>query len=221
MPITIHLRVHGERELLQRVADWLAPHSCKYLAVYEEEANRPHMHANIEYNLTLSTFRQKLRATFKLTGNAEYGLEEVRDLEKADRYICKGLKGVLPVILAKSTLKYTDEFIKENHQKYWEINKELNPEGIKKRDRALTFVQQIAKELKEKTPPDGYSYDIHTKYLVYVKMMKSLGDLGKTFDKNVLKKLHNGVMLQLCPREISREMFIELFPDEWEYTPFR
>lgn len=94
----------------------------------------------------LQAFRVALtRAVPGLKGNAAYSATEVKDVEKYERYMCKGESdGVGPQVCWRNSLKYLDDKLDELHVAYWETNRTL-----KKRTAGsmVDFVVEEAKRL--------------------------------------------------------------------------
>lgn len=131
----------------------------------------PHIHLYIEYNKTVSTYRQQFslgpNAPFKsYKGNGDHSIKphppkledvSVDDMSRNFQYLCKGWKGedeVLraPIVLYNNMDAKTPEVIKEHQDAYWLIHATTVEEHkAMTKDDVLNAENKIAK--KKPKPP--------------------------------------------------------------------
>ena len=111
--VLLHLRVFFKFEDLPKIYQFVK-NNCEYYLVVQEgddidsmdPETRPHIHAILSYNLTLSTLRQvfhKVTAN-AYVGNGAYSLAEVKKVDSMHQYVCKGKdKDTFPVVLINSS----------------------------------------------------------------------------------------------------------------------
>jgi len=206
----IHLRLTVSDEMIQEFGAWLKSIVCKYLVVYEESKEGvEHYHCHFQFindtKKPLEAFRKKLIHKFSfLTGNRQYALAITDDEYKHDCYICKGDSlEVLPVVKFKSNLKYTDEYLEECHQKYWQVNKEIK-QTVKK----ITFVRLIADKCSDIDTSKSLQF---LRKEIFNTTMSMLGSHGKSLDEIIIRRLVNGVLNILVPFQFSEYMYQRTF----------
>ena len=214
---TYHLRVHTFSDHLAVVAEWVRKHSFTCLIV-EETATRDHLHALFTIAKTMEQWRKDFKNEFPdLEGNKHYGLKKARSELGLEDYLCKGGKeGELPTILERSP-SWTDEKILAHHLSYHKRHTDMELAntivktgsdvvtniGMKTIIRQPTFPEKIANFVSKEYPLKKWVLcDENDRKLLYRIMMRKLGDGGKTFDVTVLKKLFNGICLQLCEADV-------------------
>lgn len=139
----------------QRMSQWLAAVATCYFVVFEcHSGENPHVHAIYETDKTLNACRVSFKRKFDdKVGNGSYSLKECDDdIDAYMRYMCKGnSKDDLPDVKIRQGLEYTDDKIKEWHDKYWVNNASL-AENKKKRklvrsgETAVETVERLCKE---------------------------------------------------------------------------
>lgn len=230
---------HLEDEALQEVAKWIAT-TGKMVFIVKEISIREghHIHSLSQFARTPSTFRQQFIDKFEqYKGRDKRGIYSVKpeklaqeqpedpygehDVDKALRYLCKGeKKGTLPIIFQNTLI--SEEKVREYHMAYWQINERLTTketpqkEAIKKREKALTFVQEIAQKILQNNDKE-WDYDHHTKTVVFNHVMTGLGVKGKTLDAIIVRRLCYGVMNIIAPAAMKQHMWSQVFPDSYEY----
>lgn len=229
---------HIEDEQLKDVAKWITTIGKKVIVVKEISIkDGHHIHALAEFPQTPSTFRQVFLKQFKEYKNKK-GIYSVKPkkidvlpvefsadncFNRALRYLCKGENdSTLPVVFENTFL--TQEQIIQYHDAYWQINHQISSEegkspevsAIKKREKALTFVQEIAQKILSKGDKD-WGYDHHTKTVVFNQVMTGLGVKGKTLDAIIVRRLCYGVMNIIAPAAMKEQMWSQVFPNEYEY----
>lgn len=190
--------------------DFVTRLSCQCLIVKhdaDEDVARPHCHLVINYNKTLSTFRQQFKKKFpNYEGNKDYQLKDCSDDgEKPLWYICKMDQ---PEVLYK--MNYTEKDIERFHQesenyvnalKKQKQNENVKPpKEYKEKVKTLTFPQIVAKEMQRKYLNIVWDFGFreHRRY-VFETTCDMLGQYGKTLDDLIIHRLMNGVMMILEP----------------------
>jgi len=220
------LRVHEGCYPLSTVAIWVRHNTMECLIV-REEANREHFHAIFTIRKKIEQFRKDFRKEFpELKGNSGYSLKDVKSQIGIEDYLCKGeAQGSLPDVIEASPI-WTEEKVKGHHESYWKRHEGCKTEDeanhlaktgndtvilsgtintlSKLKVRTPTAVEKIAARLRREDPERIWTYhqQSHRKE-VHQLMMRHLGDVGKTFDKLILKRIFNGVWLQLAPQEVT------------------
>lgn len=230
---------HLEDEALQEVAKWIATTGKMVFTVKEISMKEGHhIHSVSQFGRTPSTFRQQFIDKFpQYKGKDKRGIYSVKpekiaqeqpedyysetELDKTLRYLCKGAnKGTLPIIFQNTLL--SEEQVRGYHMAFWQINEKITnretpqKEAIKKREKPLTFVQEIAQKIMEKNDKE-WDYDHHTKVVVFNQVMTSLGVKGKTLDAIIVRRLCYGVMNIIAPQAMKQHMWSQVFPDSYEY----
>jgi len=190
--------------------------------VVREHATREHFHALFSSRKKIEQFRKDFRKNFPdLKGNSGYSLKDVKSEIGIQDYICKGDSlGIMPEVLEASPM-WDETKIKGHHESYWNRHEHHKSEeeanvlaktgndtliisGMKTKVRTPTFIEKVANKLRKQDPEREWQFrlEIHRKH-IYRTMMESLGESGKAFDKQILKRLFNGVCLQLCEAEVT------------------
>jgi hypothetical protein len=120
----IALRV--DKDPLEVVA-WLESKKYGGFAVEENVLTGDNRHWHflvIGQSINIRSFREMLKkAVTSLKGNGSYSAIQVRDLEKYERYMCKGTKlHDLPKVIWSNSLKYIPTVIERLHCDYWSEN---------------------------------------------------------------------------------------------------
>lgn len=105
-----------------------------YFIVREGHVDNPHMHAVVFSEKTLAAFRSKFvrQVLGGAHGNGAYSITKVKDLDKYERYMCKGASSAeAPDVVAVNGIKYSWEWIHDTHERYWATNEELHAKRAK------------------------------------------------------------------------------------------
>lgn len=131
-----------KEKALAYLSKWFAT----YFVVEEnnEQLDNPHLHLFGRSEKTITQLRNAVnRAGWK--GNKCYSLKTCDvDTERYVRYMCKGPDASTgPTIIARQGFDYTDEFISQQHEAYWDENKAL---GLRKRklEKAAAYSNLVA-----------------------------------------------------------------------------
>lgn len=99
-----------------------------YFVVSELEHSNPHCHGYIHTTKKIHSFRMQFKRAVipDSTGNGAYSVTAVRDVDKYYRYMCKGdAKEVMPVVVCKEGVLFSDQWVRDRHDAYWTCNDEL------------------------------------------------------------------------------------------------
>jgi len=145
------LRVDVLPTTREKLDTFLTKHCEAWIVAYEEAGDNKHIHAIIDSHKKDKDLRNALRLLG--TGNRSYSLKQCTD-DYVDyiRYICKGVdKDQPPVIWTYQGLDYSEEVIREAHDKYWVTNEAYKENASKRRKLdSVTVVEALEKLAKEK-----------------------------------------------------------------------
>jgi len=197
------------------IVDWLASHGS-YVVVAEGGDSNPHVHALLECDLDIRMLRQNLRRKLQfLRGNGDYSLTSVRDGEKYERYICKGESdSCLPSIVSRMGVRFTEDWVKERHGAYWQLQADYKSRHKRKGLHSSTIVEKVEEICKNKAIRWDKEFEIGAEYLRLV----SEGKKGVNIHQ--LRATVKGVQLQLCPDDAAiTRLLHEAFPGS-DYPAF-
>lgn len=193
MPLltTTHIALRIDKDIDPVIA-WLNKHGYGGFGVREGDGT-----SNVHWQFHLVVSGKTLKAVRSLfkrelpgfNGNGEYSMSEVDDVDKYDRYLCKGGSDTdLPIVVWRNSIEFTTEKVAELHRAYWVENQKIR----KKRSRgcAIDGVIDICKEQKI-----DYN-DRRAISRVYIKM---LGEQGRPINLFSMRANINAVQLALCP----------------------
>lgn len=184
---------------------WLTSMSFGGFAVREVSGDNEHWHWLLERpnndKKKLQALRVGLtRAVPELKGNAGYSLTEVRDVDKYERYMCKGnSESEMPDVAWRESIKYSESRIQELHDSYWSTNREL----ATARKRQLPPVDEVTQKCKEARIDWKDRTAIAREYIkVYVARKKAINIFQVKSTVNVIQCL-------LCPDDKAIEVLAE------------
>lgn len=149
-----------------------------------------HFHWILFTDKTIKAIRSSLTRTLPVSGNGSYSLTVCRDVEKYQRYMCKGTaEGSGPDIVWSNGLGFDFEVL---HQQYWSVHKELK----RKRENTATFVLE---ECKRTGVRWNDRIDISKIYI------KALSDQNKPINLFTVRSNVNLIQTHLCPTEAAIE----------------
>ena len=197
--LLIALRVDKE---LPAVLDFIGERGCGGFGVREVSNGNEHWHFLLETDKfrNIQSFRVTLtRVIPNLKGNAAYSATTVDDVEKYERYMCKGnSEGESPEIAWRNSLKYIDDKIGELHAAYWKENMKL------KKRKVGSVIDYIVDECKR----EGVEWKDRDK--IAVKYVSEIAKRAKPFNQFAARSAVNAIQLQLCPDDSAIRMFAEL-----------
>lgn len=182
----VALRIDGA---LTAVLTWLAEIAAGGFGVREVAGDNEHWHFLVEsektYKAVRCSFNKKVP---ELKGNGAYSMSEVEDLEKYERYLCKGESdGEGPEVVWRNSVKYTEEKCSELHGAYWEENRKL------KKRKVGSMIDWVIDEAKRQNIAWNNRDKIAEIYI------KELGVRSKPINCFSIRSNLNAVQFALCP----------------------
>lgn len=168
----------------------------------ELDANRPHIHCYIDYKLTMSTFRQRLKKEFpQMDGNKDYSLKQVDNPASLMSYICKEgdvkYKGFSDEEKSQILPWVTKEEYKKNEQK--KVNGNCN--------------QFIVEELQKKYPGRKWLYVPEDMSIIVSCIQRVYGAGFKQISSVKVRDNALGILNSLNVGSLHNKLFSEAFPD--------
>lgn len=111
-----------------KLVEWLNKDTGAYLVVKELEDSNPHFHAVLHSKRVITAVRTSFRKTVLdgRAGNGAYSITPVKDLDKYQRYMCKGeSRDVEPHVVSSNGIEYSAEAVSEWHAAYWATNAQI------------------------------------------------------------------------------------------------
>lgn len=195
---------------------WIAKVSVGHAAVREhgEETGKDHIHAIIQVeDKKLQAVRMELRRKFPcLTGNkAAYSLSEVRDMEKMERYLCKGASAEEePVFVSRCGIRYSDEWKSERHSEYWRLNFQYRQDKSAGKKRKLSFVDFVEEEAKKRKIVWS---DVESLKSLYIEL--AFGERRGSINRTQIESCVNALIGRLCPDGRACEFVKERIFGTW------
>lgn len=117
----VAIRVDGDN-YAQQLRDFLTSDGAALCVRETVEGENPHYHAVLHSDRKVPAIRMALKRMLGITGNGQYSLAEVRDLDKYQRYMMKGPSAdVMPEIIAAVGIQYQDnDWRQDKHDAFWE-----------------------------------------------------------------------------------------------------
>lgn len=176
------------------IVEYLDSTGGAYLLVREGGDDNPHVHAIMESDREIRMLRQDLKRKLSwLAGNGDYSLATVRDLEKYERYCCKGHEGGAAIVVARMGIRYSDSFLEERRSQYWQEQADYKARHKRKGLHSATIVEKVEEICKNK----GIRWDQESK--IGAEYLKLLSEGKKGVNAYQLRAVVKGVQLQLCP----------------------
>lgn len=183
------------------VKDWVEKEALTGFAVREVAGENEHWHWLLRdvRERKLHALRVKLtRAVSELTGNGSYSLTECRDVEKYERYLCKGeSEGAGVEIAWRHSLEYTDAWVEDTHKAYWSENRRL------KKKRGMGVMDHVIDEARRLNVPWSNRAKIGELYI------RELAARSKPINTFAVKAAVNGIQVQLCPGDEAIKQLCE------------
>lgn len=145
----------------------------------------------------LNSIRNDLKRKFpSLKGNnAHYSLTTVRDLDKIERYLCKGESAAAaPVFVSTLGIRYNDQWKSECHSNYWRLNFHHQKDKAAGEKRKLCFVDFCEEEAKKRKILWSDAEKLRD---LYVEL--SIGESRRSLNKNQCDSAVNVLIGRLCP----------------------
>lgn len=191
MSTVIALRVDGDD-------DSMLPTFCEadggaYFVVHEIADSGSHYHAVLHSTRDLQAVRMAFRRMFpELRGNQAYSISVVKDLNKYQRYLCKGVsRDLAPEVVGAYGINYGSlEWQDEQHAAYWDNNDDL----LRSRSR-LSVVDAVVEACRA----DAISWNDREKIgEIYIRELVSRSKAINIFS---VRASLNLVQVQLCPTD--------------------
>lgn len=184
-----------------QVKAWVEKEELTGFAVREVVATNEHWHWLLRdvKARKLHALRVKLtRSVSELSGNGAYSMTECRDVEKYERYLCKGESEGAGVDVAwRHSLEYSDDWIESHHRSYWEENKRL------KKKRSLGVMDHVIDAAKRQ----NVKWDDRKKIAeLYI---RELAARSKPINTYAVKSAVNGIQVQLCPDDGAIQQLLD------------
>lgn len=175
--------------------DWLSSQGS-WWAVKELEDNNPHFHIYLRSDKKISAIRADFKRKFPdLKGNGKYSITVCRDPESYAKYMAKG--GSVeqePEVVGRYGLEYSDEWISDQHEAYWERNRQLTVAR-----RKVNICDAIVAICKE----ENVKWD--DRKLICEKYIRECGARNRAFSLYSVRSVVNLVSLKLCPNDEALE----------------
>lgn len=175
--------------------------STSHVVVREagDETGKDHIHALLvcDENCKLQSVRMDLRRKFPaLTGNkAAYSLSEVKDLEKYERYLCKGASAdEQPRIVSTEGLRYDDMWKSDMHEAYWRLNFQHQQDISESKKQKLSFTDFLEVEAKKRKILWSDPEKLRDLYIEL-----SFSERRGVLNKNQIDSVVNQLIGRLCP----------------------
>lgn len=186
------IRIDGQ--FTEDIKQFFTKDGGSYLVVKELENSNPHMHAVLHSDRKPQALRMALKRVLPSSGNGAYSLSVVKDLDKYQRYICKGAAlDVMPEVLAAYGMEYgDDDWVKNCHESYWDEN-----ERISKR-RRLENVDDVVLEIVRQQ-----SIDWSNREKIAEVYIRELASRNKPINLFSLRSKINLLQIKLCPTDAA------------------
>jgi len=215
--VFVHSRITSEDDVvLNSVILWIRANAKCILAVQEvSKEGKKHIHVMAEISLSISRFGDKLRIQFpKLKGNGSHSTKEFKESYDHNlRYLCKGTKESLPLVLFTNL---EESVIEDAHKRFWEEQKKwLTEHGVKPEEKVtkkkpMSFVEKVARSLDQGAAEEYVKLQYHQwtsnldvvgkrqyediRQVIAQHCILNLGQAFKTLDDSIVRKLINGVL---------------------------
>lgn len=184
--VQVALRTDGA---LTAVLAWIAEIAAGGFGVREVSGDNEHWHWLLETDKTYKAVRCSFNKKVpELKGNGAYSMSEVEDVEKYERYMCKGESdGAGPEVVWRNSMRYTEEKCSELHEEYWAENRKL------KKRKAGSMIDWVVDEAKR----NNIAWDQRSKIAeIYI---RELGARSKPINLYSIRSNLNAVQFALCP----------------------
>lgn len=181
-------------DVVNRLLSWLEADGGAWFAVLEGGEDNPHIHAVLHSGKKIATLRQSFNRAFPdCTGNGAYSLTGVVDLDKYHRYMCKGdgpdaCEG--PQVVGAYGVQYTDEWLCQQHEAYWDENRAI---AEAKKAKALPLLDEVAALCRDANV--RWDHDQQIAALLIREQVRR----GKALNTFALRSQVNLLKVMLCP----------------------
>lgn len=188
------IRVDIKNGSTDDIVRWCDRTGGAYLIVREGGDENPHVHVIMESDREIRILRQDLKRQLSwLAGNGDYSMATVRDTDKYERYCCKGDENSPPLVVARMGVRYSDSFLEERRNQYWQEQKDYKARQKRKGLHSATIVEKVEEVCKK----EGIRWDKEREIgRVYLGL---LSEGKKAVNTYQLRAVVRGVQLQLAP----------------------
>lgn len=171
----------------ESVKEWLK-NAGGHISFIEGGSDNPHIHVLLYSAKSLAALRKDIQRKFGHLGNGGYSITVVRDLDKYERYICKGAgSGQLPCLFSKHLVDYDEEWIQTRHEKYYEIQE------------AESCQRTVLEEVEHQCRQENVEWD--DRLVICKKYIKELVKRRKCINNFAVKGGVNLIQCSLCQTE--------------------
>jgi len=157
-----------------------------HFSVLEGGDSNPHVHILLFSAKSLAALRKDIQRKFGYLGNGGYSITVVRDLPKYEQYMCKGeASGKLPVLFSSEGINYTQEWISEKHEAYYEVSRAAK--------RKLTALEETEQKLRAE------QVDWSDRFKICKIYIKELTARKRHISNYAVKSAVNLLQCSLCP----------------------
>lgn len=176
------------------------------------QPTNPHMHVLLVTDQPIKVVRSRLvRALFPagsgagVRGNAAYSLTAVADAAKYRRYICKGVDEVsLPEVVGKCGVEFTDEWVADQHEQYWDVHRQLREAAARQKRTVLedVYAACVAQQVR-------WDQDVKICRIYINELVKR----NKVINVFSIRSSVNLIKIKLCPDDAAVDHFASLIAD--------
>ena len=178
-----------------KLVEFLTKDGGAFMVVKELEDSNPHFHAVLHSKRNVAAVRTAFRKQVLdgRVGNGAYSITVVRDLDKYQRYMCKGeSREVEPHVVSTNGMAYNAEAVKEWHAAYWEAN------AVMTRGRQVLTVQEA---VLQACKDDNVAWSERTK--IAEKYIRELVARDKVINTFTVRANVNLLQVKLCPDDTA------------------
>lgn len=191
------LRVDGDDSA--KLAAVLAPLGAYIIAREKaKHGGNVHMHALLHTDENIKNVRNRIvRAYPGQGGNGWYSLTKCQDVDKYERYLCKGdddAEG--PEIVGRQGIQFTDTWVAEKHKLFWDVHAQLLAASKKRKVPVFDRVFQQCVDDRVSWRDDE---------AIAKKYIKALSEDAKGINLFAVRSQINLLKVRLCPNDDAIE----------------
>jgi len=201
------LRVDLDKVSAVELCEFLSKRGS-YIAVREGVPKNPHVHAIWHVDeAKIRIVRQWFTRQFpSCQGNGSYSLTVVKDLEKYERYCCKGdAADVEPDVIGRMGIDFTDDWVMKRHEEYWSMSEKSRQYKRTVDGKKQSFLDVVVHECKKKRVKWTEDSAIARIYLELAGLER------KPINRSQLNGVVEGAKLQLCGDSKAVEQLVEKY----------
>ena len=184
---------------------------CSKYVIFDEiasETGKFHIQGKIMPCKSCIRFREDMRKQYKgFFERSNYSIAPIQKPDEYDLYICKDKKPLINNV-------WTDAEINDKSKAYWECNKTIQIKKEKK-DKALTWSQQLTEAIRKKYPGKQFKYYAEDIKIIGEETLKALGVSSKKLGTKIYQEIVLGQLNALNPDHSGLRdlMYMNAFPD--------